>query len=320
MVLSLFKKETSTIGVDLGSSYLKMAQLSNSNRLPLLLEAGSERVPEGMKAGSPDWQKWAVRSIKKMLSEGTFKSRTAISTMSSDDIYIQHVKISKNEQDIERGAFESIKKKLPFNPDDAMVQCVCNDAVEGKSKRDVLVMAADKVKVERHLAIFEKAGLNLKSMSVWPLAITRAYINFFARRTADSDLVAMLLDIGANHSNIIMTKHSNLLFARVIPLGFNQLKTDAAGDNLLAELAACLRYFESMETGLEVGKLLFLSGRNVDKTICEKVAILAKQMHIPAQIGDVLAAVEVNQAGELLIDRRGIRQGWTTAFGLSLSD
>lgn len=320
MVLSFFKKDSSSIGIDLGSSYLKMAQLSVEDRSLSLVEAGCEKIPDQIKFGTPDWQKWSVRTIKKILSQGKFRTRNAISTMSSDDIFIEHVKISKNEKNIEQAAFEAIKKKLPFSPNDAMVQCVCNEISNERPKRDVLVMAADKVKVQRHLAIFEKAGLNLKSMSVWPLAITKAYTNFFARRAADAEVVALLVDIGANHSNIIIVKHDNLLFARVVGLGFNQLTTDAAGENLLSELVACTRYFESMETGLEIGKLLLLSGRNIDKSVCEKVAILARQMHIPAQIGDVLSAVEVDETNELLIDRRGSRQGWTTAFGLSLSD
>lgn len=319
MVFSFIKKEMAPIGVDIGSGYVKMAQLDGSNGMPKLIEATSEQVPDHIQVGTPEWQKWAVKAIKKMMTNSAFKSRNAISSMSSDDIFIEHVKVSGSEEDIEKKAFEQIKKKLPFSPENAMVQCVTSEISNGKNKRDVVVMVADKVKVQRHLAIFERAGLELKSMSVWPLAITQTYTRFFARRAADAEVVSMLLDVGANHSNVIISKHDNLLFARVIPLGFNQLKTDSAGEELLSELLACWRYFESMETGQEISKLLLLSGSNIDKAVCEKVALLAKQMHVPAQIGDVLAAIESATGNEISQERRGSRLCWATSFGLSLS-
>lgn len=320
MVLSLFKKENSKIGVDIGSRFLKMAQLKIDGRTPVVIEAGCEQVPDGVESGTPEWQRWAAQSIKKLIAENKFKSKDAVSSLPGDEIFIDHVKIGKNEENIEKTVFNMVKSKLSFDPGNAMVKCVYNDTLDRKSKRDVVVMVADKVKVDRHIAIFEKAGLDLRGMSVWPLAITTVYTKFFARRAADSEFAAMILDIGANYSNVIVTKGQDLLFARVIPVGFNMLNTDAACQQLLSELTACARYFESMDTGLGIGKILFFTGQSVDKNVCEKVAELAKQMHVPAQLGDVLTAVEMNGTTELLTGQHGSRLGWATSFGLSLSE
>jgi Tfp pilus assembly PilM family ATPase len=318
-MLSFLKKDNSAVGVDLGSGYLKMAQLSFEGKTPCLIEAACEKVPAEIKAGSAEWQRWSVKAIKSIMAKAKFKSKNFISAMPSDDVYIEHVKVGKNETDIEKAVFEIIKNKLPFDANNALVKCVSNDEFDRKSRRDVVAMVVDKVKVDRHLAIFEKAGLNLKSMSVWPLVITTTYKNFFARRSCDSDMVAMLLDIGFNHSNIIITKCDKLLFAKLIPIGLNGLVTEDASEKLVAELSGCVRYFESMETGLGISRLLFLSGKSVDKAVCEKIAELAKQMHIPAQIGDVLAAVEIKNGNQISIDRCESSLGWATAFGLSLS-
>jgi hypothetical protein len=56
----------------------------------------------------------------------------------------------------------------------------------------------------------------------------------------------------------------------------------------------------------------------VDKNICEKVADLAQKMQIPAQVGDVLSAIDVTVNPNCLVDRRNSNVDWTTAFGLSL--
>jgi hypothetical protein len=83
----------------------------------------------------------------------------------------------------------------------------------------------------------------------------------------------------------------------------------------------------------QIGRLIFLSSETtIDKGICVKIA---KQLDIPAQVGDCLAAVEIIEPSSLggkpksndddkestgtPIDRRDCEVNWATAFGLSLS-
>jgi hypothetical protein len=70
--------------------------------------------------------------------------------------------------------------------------------------------------------------------------------------------------------------------------------------------------------------LIFLSNRAADRNIYEKIA---QKLEMPAQIGDCLAAVNMNdasgndkeqQSGNP-IDRRDCQMNWSVAFGLSLS-
>jgi len=79
----------------------------------------------------------------------------------------------------------------------------------------------------------------------------------------------------------------------------------------------------------QIERLIFLSGQNVDKEMC---VTIAKQLEIPAQMGDCLAAVKITDARRLggdrerdkgslgtPIDRRNCQVNWAIAFGLSLS-
>jgi hypothetical protein len=66
----------------------------------------------------------------------------------------------------------------------------------------------------------------------------------------------------------------------------------------------------------QIERLVFLSGRAIDKDIC---VTIAKQLEMPAQMGDCLAAVQVDDLSETGVDRRDSRAHWAIAFGLSLS-
>jgi hypothetical protein len=82
----------------------------------------------------------------------------------------------------------------------------------------------------------------------------------------------------------------------------------------------------------QIERLIFLSSQTtVDKEI---YITIAKQLDIPAQVGDCLAAVEIldpvclggnrrhdgdKEPAGAPIDRRNCEVNWATAFGLSLS-
>ena len=324
-MFEFLKKRVLPTGVDLGSGYLKMAQLGFDGTRLYLYAAGREEKPEPIEPGSAEWQRWVATTAKEMINKGRFSGKQVMTAMPSDDVFIDQIKIPKAaDEKIEQAVFAGIEPRLPFDSTSAMVRYVVADQQYADQQyndgqMDVLVMVAEKKTVDRHLAIYEKAGLEICGISVWPLAMTNSYVEFFGRRNEDLKMVAMLVDIGANHSNIVVCRHKNLLFARVIQIGFKQLNDNEMVQKLMVEMDACCRYFESVSGGARIQRFIFISGRSVDRNICEKVAELAQRMQIPAQIGDVLAAVEVRPGCQFDIERRGRQVDWATAFGLSLA-
>ena len=320
-MIGLSRKTVYPAGIDLSSDYLKVSQLGLKDKGLFLNAAAIEARPEEVKFGSGDWQRWVVDTAKTMLSRGGFNGKGVIASIPSEDVFIDHinVKCAPTDSGLEKAVFKTITSKLPFNPSGAMINYVVAGNSEDGKETDVVVMAAEREIVNRQLAIYEKAGLEIKGISVWPLAMTTSYVKFFGKRQSDADTVAILIDIDVNHSKIVIARQADLLFARMIPIGFKHLGSEEASTKLISESEACCRYFESFSRGQQIGRLVFLSGRGVDETICSKVSKLAERLQIPAQIGDVLAAVEIDSSCDIAVDRRGCQIDWAIAFGLSLS-
>jgi len=320
-VFDFLKKRIFPIGADLGSGYLKMAQLGFDGNQFFLHAARREEKPKDIEPGSAQWQRWVAQAAKVMIGSGGFSGKRIVTAMPADDVFIDQIKIPKTaDEKIEEVVLANIRPKLPFDAADAMVKYVVSDKHGGNGEMGVLVMAGQRQTVDRHLAIYEKAGLEICGISVWPLAMTNSYVKFFGRRAQDREVMAMLIDIGANHTNIVICRHSNLLLARMIKIGFRQLKYNETIERLMDEINACCRYFELFSNGAQINRMVLISGQSVDRIICEKVAELAKEMQIPAQIGDVLAAVQVRRGSHFDIERRGRQVDWATAFGLSLPE
>ncbi len=320
-MFGVLPKTVCPIGVDLGSSYLRMAQLGSNGHGLYLHGMGCEKMPEDIESGSSDWQKWAIKTIKQMMKRGGFKGKKAVTALPSRDVFIDQIRIRRMPANkVGDAVIANVKQKLPFDTAQAMIKHVVAEQPGSKtSEMDVLVMAADNVIVDRHLAIYENAGLDVQNINVWPFAMTNSFVEFFSRRREEQDKVAMLLDMGTTNTNIVICRNRNLLLARVVSLGFADLEQDEGVQRLISEIDACSRYFEFHCGGMHIQRLVFLATKDVDKRICYKLAEMAQRMQIPAQIGDVLTAVDIRPGHHARIDKCDDHIDWSVAFGLSLS-
>jgi len=316
-MINLFGKHICPIGVDLGSGFLRMAQLTFNGHGPVLSAAAILQRPDDIAPRSPDWQRWSIEAIRELARTSSFKGRAIVTALPSDDLFIDQIKLPRGAMGkLDEAAMSKVQKKLPFQAERAILRTVPVQHPESKNPEiDVIVMVADRQNVDRHLAIYEKAGMEVAGISIWPMALINSYQQFFCRRKSEQHRVVILLDIGTNHCNVVICRGGELIFARVISTGFAQLSQGQMVHRMIAEVDACCRYYQTLALNAPIERLVLLSGKNVDKTICDNVAELAQKMQIPAQIGDVLSAIEISDNS---IDRRNCNVDWATAFGLSL--
>ena len=324
-MFGFLKNHLYAIGVDIGDDGIKLAQLANNGKGISLVSGISENRPDDILPATAGWQKWAIDTIRRFAANGHFRGREVIAAIPASDVFIDHIKMPKTgEGKPEDLIFTKVKQKLPFESlkENTMLKFIVTE------EDNVLVMATERKVIDRHLAIYEEANLKIKSINVWPVALANCYATFFGRRATDLEAVVMLVDIEPNCTNIVVSRHKNLLLARSISIGAKQFSDEKAVTRLILELTACRRQFSLVLPNTLIERMIFLTGRAVQRDTC---ASIAKQLEIPAQMGDCLAAVEMNgnhftedpaaasgPAGTL-IDRRNSPINWATAFGLSLS-
>jgi len=303
------------IGVDLGDDAVKMAQLAINGKAVMLLAGSMLKQPQGIGSGSGTWQRWVIEALANSTSNGRFRGREVVASVPASEVFIDHIRIPDNaafsdEAKLQDVIWTRIKNKLPFDSADAMIRHIPAE------ENNAVVIAVERKIVDRHLAIYENAGLAIKSICVWPAALANCYVNFFGRRKADLDSVVMLLDIDSRRSNVVICRHKNLLFAHSINIGAAQLDDEQTLTRLVVELTACRQQLSSMYKKARVERLIFLSAQRLNREVCTRIA---KQLEMPAQVGDCLAAVQFVDPQKTGIDRREPQANWATAFGLSLT-
>jgi len=312
-MFGLLKKRSHLIGVDLGNDCLKLAQLANGTEQAVLLAGQYVNRPADITAGTARWQRWAIDVMRQATANGHFKGKDVVAALPANDVFIDHIRWPKKfDGKIEDAIFSKIKQKLPFEPiqKNTLIKYIPTE------QDNVIVLATERTAIDHHLAIYERAGLTLKSIGVWPVALASCYAHFFGRRKTDLDAIVMLLDIQPDCTNMVISRHKNPLFACSVPLGAKQLKDEPMVGRLVMELTANRRQFLSIYKNAQIERLIFLSGLAVEPDVYRTIA---RQLEVQAQMGDCMAATQVDDPDQFGLDRRNGRASWALAFGLSLS-
>lgn len=302
---------TYPIGVHMGDDALTMVQMVDDKNAIHLLASDSIEYPEAIKIGSVSWQIWAIEVIVKSITHGRFQGKKAIAAMPAREVLIDIIKMPRvPEGELQNAIYDYLKPKLGLAPDNILMEYFKTES------ENILIMAADKTKLYRHLAIYEKAHLKVASISVWPLAVLKAYARLWGTQKSENDNPVMLLDIGKSCTNIVICNSTKLYFAHSDPVGAKNLETDRMVDLLNSEMDMCRAKFRSLYKRPPVDHIIFVSGHAVDKDIYTRIA---KRARMSAQIGDCLDTVKATRPDPAGLTNHAPYATWTTAMGLSLS-
>jgi len=320
-VFKLFAQNTFPIGVEITAKFVRMAQLGLAGGQIRLVAGGSEPLPDGIEPYSGQWQRCAIEAVRSIYSMSPFKSKNIVTVMPSSDVFSKEIKESLSETGSAEIINAEAKKLLPSSAEGALVKhIILNENKNSSDEKDILILATEKFKVERYLAIFEKACLNVKAVTVWPIVLVNCCVNIFGRRRTDADTVVLLINATATDCNIVICRQKNILFAKVIPFGTSALAEPDSAEKLVSEIEACIRYFQTTIRTVDIERIILLANEKADQRLNQCVLAVAKKHALPAHVGDVLAAIANSDAYRRGINSRGAKDDWTTTFGLSLSD
>ena len=356
MQLKFLKTRVLPIGVDLGTSHLKMAQLQQVQQDFELLAAGSEEIPAELRSQESPRMDFIAQAIRRSLKSNSFQGRKCVLALPASQLFLQHLKMPRvPAADLDPMVRAELAGKFPYAVEDAVIGCVQAGEVfgEGEPRQEIIVAAAPRDVVEAYLEMAGKARLEVVAINVESCAIVECFGRLF-RRNADLARTILFIDLGVASTQVCLTQGEKLVFARNLRLGGQQIDQALAegmhmdlaqahgirwdmqkGQNseqaqeeiyrhleellsqLASEITQCLRYYEATFRNQPVERMVLAGGQAYDKRLCQS---LAERLNLPAQIGDPLARIgRVAGAGlQIGLDRREPQPQWAVAVGLSL--
>jgi|TARA_B110001454_G_scaffold68149_1_gene66504 type IV pilus assembly protein PilM len=211
------------LGLDIGRQYVKMVAMNKTKDGYKLIDAGQRLVPDPNQAFDPDkieTHHW-VMAIKELLrQQGLNPKKVKVLATSISGASASVKQITTMEMPAEELAsamtFEA-RKHIPMDGTDAVIdyQILGSNAKE-VDKIDVGLVACTKGVLSAHIDLLKECGFKPGVIDVDPIAVTNT---FTFLKDIPEDGLAVLLDIGALSSSLVVWGSGQQYFTRDIPIG-----------------------------------------------------------------------------------------------------
>lgn len=206
--------ESDFIGVDIGSSAVKMVSLKKSGEGFSLQNYISVPVPDGLTESDSkiDRQKLAT-IIRKALDDANISEKRVVSAISGTSVFVSTITLPlMAEHELAKAVSFQVEQNLPVKITDVKYDWQIVKKDEAGGKVHIVVFAATNNKVNGLLEVFQQAELEPIAIEAAPVAI--------ARSLAQPEVPgAVIMDIGLNRTEIAIIENGTLMQTRGFPIG-----------------------------------------------------------------------------------------------------
>lgn len=219
----------SLLGLDIGSSSVRAAEVSTKTDPPTMERFASVELPRGSVAGGEIADPAAVAgALKQLVAKGRFSvKRTAIG-IGNQKVVVRQIDMPVMEEEELRGALQfQAQEYIPIPIEDAILDFQILEEVtdeSGERVLKVLLVAAQREMVGGFVAVVQEAGLDPAVVDLNPFAAMRALASstqLLGPRESEA-----IIDIGAGITNIVVHEQGKPRFVRILPMGGGDI-TDA---------------------------------------------------------------------------------------------
>jgi type IV pilus assembly protein PilM len=314
---SWFNSKTPTIGIDVGRSAIKLAQVGlGDDQTPRLVASASIEVSAAQRATAAGPLEALGQSIDETLTQSGFRGRRVILGLPATYVHIDRVRLAATlaEDEIQKSVAFECTDRLPFPPSRAKLRHhVAGQVYENDEQRhEVIVMAVRQDVTERLLSIAAKAKLEVVGLRPEPLALAET----FGRD--GSDRCRAIVDIGHGATRLYVARGARIEFARSIGIGWQHMgprpaaaeergeweATLAGGSSagvmttearstatnidairrLARDLSLSLHYHAETFPTSSVAELIFVGGASLHRRTCQQIAAALGVQSRPADL------------------------------------
>lgn len=209
---------TTSVGLDIGSSSIKIIEIAREGDRVWLASAGTTPMPPKALSSTlrADTEAIAV-AVKQLLRETGTKSRNMNIALPESKVFTRVIEVPQlSTRELTSAIKWEAEQYIPLPMDQVNIDyTVLRDSKEtGTNKMEVLLVAAPKVLVDRYMTIMELANATAVGAETEIIATARAVV-----RSIPNVKTVMIVALGAQTTDIAVLKNGILVFTRSVAAG-----------------------------------------------------------------------------------------------------
>jgi type IV pilus assembly protein PilM len=211
-----------TVGLDIGSSSVKVVEFDHSGEAPRLVKFGRcGLLPEAIVDGEIMDRDVVVDTIAELMEVNDIHSRDVVTAVSGRAVIVKKIQMDKMTDDEAREAIRwEAEQHIPFDIDDVSLdfQVLNRDATP--ERMDVLLCAAKREMLEARAELIRSAGLVPVVIDIDSFAVQNAYEHAYEHAEGS---VTLLLNVGCFVTNVNIVKDGVPYFTRDLSFAGNAI-------------------------------------------------------------------------------------------------
>jgi type IV pilus assembly protein PilM len=214
-------KSRLAVGLDIGSSSVKLVQLKERKGGYALLAWGQAQLPpEAIVDGALMNSSAIVDAIRGLLADQRVKSKEVAIGVRGHSVIIKKIQLPRMTQDeLDESIQWEAEQYIPFDVKDVNIDTqILTPQGDGAGQMDVLLVAAKKDMINDYTSVCAEAGLTVTVVDVDAFAVQNAYEANYEPAPGET---VVLINVGAAVSNINIIANGVTTFTRDITMGGN---------------------------------------------------------------------------------------------------
>jgi type IV pilus assembly protein PilM len=337
------------IGVDIGSRTITVAELKGARGRTTISNFGGLELPgDAVREGEIIDVPGTAAAIKELMGSAGIKGKKVWLGVANQRVVVRQVDLPwVEEKEVKASLRYQVQDFIPIPVEEAeldvhVVDEFVND--QGERFRRMLLVAAHRDSVNAHVEAARQAGLKPVGVDLNSFAVLRAVGNTQGMQPGDE----VLVDIGADVTNIIVHRGGQPTFVRILVMGGDDI-TDALesgldvsredaeaakratlvgaegdvtsrivterADSFIDEIRSSLDYFQAQTGDVQLASVILTGGGASLQGLADR---LAEQLRLPVDVGNPFPRLSVQNSVYSEQDLAMIGPSMTTAIGLGM--
>jgi type IV pilus assembly protein PilM len=259
------------LGLDIGSSSVKLAQLRQTKRGYALVSLDTAPLPsEAIVDGALMNSAAIVQAIQDLCSQNRIRTKEVAIGVSGHSVIIKKISLPKMTQDeLDESIQWEAEQYIPFDVKDVNIDTqILGDRGDASGQMDVLLVAAKKDMINDYTSIVTEAGLQPVVVDVDAFAVQNMFEANYEMAPGET---VVLINAGASVVNINIVSNGASTFTRDITVGGNQFTEEIQKQlNVSYDEAEALKV--GGQTGTEMDAVVPQEVERVIQGVAEQMA------------------------------------------------
>ena len=328
--MALFGRKRTTIGLDIGSGFVKVVEVDHSGDQPEVVRVAMRPLlPDAIVEGEIMDYGLVSEAVRGLFQDMDLKNPEVVTAIGGHDVIIKKIEMDRmKEADAREVIRWEAEQHVPFDIKSVELDFQILEPEGQGALMQVLLVAAKRELVENKVGLLQDAGVNPVIIDIDAFALYNAFQHNYPEQ---SQGIIGLVNVGHETTNVNILENGVPILTRDIPFGSRRIREDlqrergltaeqaedvvqaretvhelerfveSSADEIAVGIERASAFLMTREDGDSVGRI-FLSGGGA--RIPGMAETLGKRMGVPTQLVNSFerTPVQPNAAGDLSID------------------